>query len=72
MVNMIATGERIERAINAKNIKMYDLADEMGVSVQCVYQWKDGKRTPSLDNALILSRVLDTPFNELFVEFKED
>ena len=55
------TGKRIKQLLQDHGYKVKDIQGAMGFETpQVVYKWLSGKSLPSLDNFVILSRLLNT------------
>lgn len=68
VIDMKATGANIKRLREEKGIKMYNLQRIMGLnSTPAIYQWQSGKRIPSIDNLLILSKLFGMHIDEILV-----
>lgn len=52
-------GERIFCARKNKNLTGVQLASQLNTSKQRISNWENGRRTPSLDDALALEKILD-------------
>lgn len=63
-----ATGERIRELLLKYGYSVKDIQEVMGFeNPQAVYKWLSGKSLPSLDNLLILSKVLHTSIEDILV-----
>lgn len=63
-----ATGRRMRQLIREKGYSVREIQEAMGFeNPQAVYKWLSGKSLPSLDNFLILSRVLHTSIEDILV-----
>lgn len=63
-----ATGRRMRRLILENGYSVRDIQEAMGFeSPQAVYKWLSGKSLPSLDNFLILSKILHTTIEDILV-----
>ncbi len=63
-----ATGNRIRELLLNKGYTVKDIQEVMGFeNPQAVYKWLSGKSLPSLDNLLILSKVLHTSIEDILV-----
>lgn len=63
-----ATGERIKTLLDLHGYKVKDIQHAMGFeNPQAIYKWISGKSLPSLDNLLILSRILHTRMEDILV-----
>lgn len=62
------TGQQIKRLIQEKGYTVKDIQDIMGFSnPQAIYKWMSGKSLPSLDNLVILSRLLHIRMEDILV-----
>lgn len=62
------TGKQIKRLLDEKGFSVRDVQSVMGFeNPQAVYKWISGKSLPSLDNILILSRMLNTSIENILV-----
>lgn len=67
------TGSRIKELISDNGYSVRDIQEFMGFdNPQAVYKWLKGKSMPSLDNLLILSKVLHTSIEDILVYTGED
>lgn len=58
--------------LKEKEISVYWLANELGVTAQCVYRWINGTGTPSPKTILLLKEILGVPAEEVLQYFAED
>ena len=62
------TGSRIKSLLRESGYTVRDIQNAMGFeNPQAVYKWISGKCLPSLDNFLILSRLLNTSMTGIFL-----
>lgn len=62
------TGDRIRQLITENGYTVRDVQEVMGFeNPQAVYKWLSGKSLPSLDNLLILSKLLNKTMEEILV-----
>ena len=62
------TGSRIKSLLRESGYTVRDIQNAMGFeNPQAVYKWISGKGLPSLDNFLILSRLLNTSIEDILV-----
>lgn len=54
-------GERIRSARKNKELSTVKLAEQMGMSFQVVSHWENGRRTPTLESIISLSKILEVP-----------
>lgn len=63
-----ATGDHIKKLLKQKGYSVKDIQSVMGFeNPQAVYKWISGKSLPTLDNLLILSKVLHTSMEDILV-----
>lgn len=61
-----ATGARIKELRKQKHLKVEDISRFMGFeSVQAVYKWQRGESLPTVDNLYALSRLFETPVDDI-------
>ena len=68
VIDPIATGKniirlRVERGMSVRDLQAYFGFEEP----QAIYKWVSGKSLPSLDNFIILSRLLHTSIENILV-----
>ena len=62
------TGKQIKRLLLENNYTVKDVRNAMGFeNPQAVYKWISGKSLPSLDNFIILSRLVHTSIEDILV-----
>lgn len=62
------TGKRIKQLLQDHGYKVKDIQGARGFETpQVVYKWLSGKSLPSLDNFVILSRLLNTSIEDILV-----
>ena len=62
------TGKRIHALLAENGLSVRDVQTAMGFeNPQAVYKWLSGKSLPSLDNLVILSRILHTNMEDILV-----
>ena len=65
-INMKKTGAQIKRFIKESGYTIRDIIEITGVSTeQTIYKWYSGKSIPSLENLLILCKLLGLQITEL-------
>ena len=70
VLDMKATGARIKELRKAHHLKVEDVAQFMGFeSEQAVYKWQRGDSLPTVDNLYALSRLFDTPMDDILIQF---
>ena len=62
------TGSRIRELLDVNGYTVKDIQGAMGFeNPQAVYKWISGKSIPSIDNLLILSKILHTSIEDILV-----
>lgn len=62
------TGKKIKKLLDASGHTVRDVQRLMGFNnPQAIYKWLSGKSLPSIDNFVILSRLLHTSIDNLLV-----
>lgn len=62
------TGKQIKKLLKANGYSVKDVQKVMGFeNPQAIYKWISGKSLPSLDNFVILSRLLHTSIDNILV-----
>ncbi len=62
------TGRRIRKLLSENGYTVKDIQSAMGFeNPQAVYKWISGRSLPSLDNFIILSRLLHTSIEDILV-----
>ena len=62
------TGNQIKKLIKEKGYTVKDVQGAMGFeNPQAIYKWMAGRTLPSLDNLIILSRMLHTKMEDILV-----
>jgi len=73
IIDLQATGRRIEMLMKANGYCVKDLQVYFGFGApQAVYKWLWGKNLPGLDNLMALSRLFNTPMDDILVEKGHD
>ena len=68
VINMIATGQNIQRLRVQSGLTVSNLQQIFGFSTpQAIYKWQRGTALPTLDNMVILSAVFHTNINNILV-----
>lgn len=68
VVDMIATGRRIQDLRKIAGLSVKDLQDVFGFTTpQAIYKWQHGSDLPTIDNLIVLSAVLGVPMDEIIV-----
>lgn len=67
-IKPLETGLHIKRLIVEQGYTVKDIQGAMGFeNPQAIYKWISGKSLPSLDNFIILSRLLHTGIEDILV-----
>lgn len=62
------TGQRMKRLLAERGYTVKDVQSVMGFeNPQAIYKWLSGRSLPSLDNFIILSRLLHTSIEDILV-----
>ena len=73
MISTKETGKRIRKLLADGGISVREVQERMGLeSSQAVYKWLHGKSLPTLENTLLLSRMLGVNMEELLVGTKDE
>ena len=68
VIDMEATGRNIARLRRAVGLRVRDVQEVFGFSTpQAIYKWQHGEALPTLDNLLLLSRLLKASVEEIIV-----
>lgn len=72
-IDMVATGKQIRALRRARGLRVEDVSDYMGfTSPQAVYKWQRGDSLPEVENLLALSRLFETPIENILRERGEE
>lgn len=72
ILDLQATGEQIKKLRVQKRMSVTDICEYMGFeNPQAVYKWQRGESLPTVDNLFALSRLFDTPIDNILCEKKE-
>lgn len=67
-IQQAETGDRMKALLKKNGYTVKDIQGAMGFeNPQAIYKWLSGKTLPSLDNLLILSRILHTTIEDILV-----
>lgn len=67
-INMSATGQHIEALVKAHGYSAKDVQEYLGLSApQAIYKWFRGATLPSIDNLFALSKLFDTPIDQILI-----
>lgn len=69
ILDLQATGEQIKRLRVEKRMSVTDICEYMGFeNPQAVYKWQRGESLPTVDNLFALSRLFETPIDNILCE----
>lgn len=67
-ISKVETGSRIRRLLKESGITVREIQEQMDLeSPQAIYKWLNGHSAPSLENLLILSKLLRVSMEEIIV-----
>ena len=67
-IDPVLTGQNIIRLRKEAGLTVHDLQIIFGFnSPQAIYKWQCGASLPSIDNLIVLSRVLRVPMDDILV-----
>lgn len=67
-IQPVETGKRIKQLLSEQNYTICEIQGAFGFeNPQAIYKWIAGKSLPSLDNFIILSRLLHTNIENILV-----
>ena len=67
-VNMVATGQNINRLRIAAGMSVKDMQMVFGFATpQAIYKWIHGTAMPTIDNLVILAAMLDVTMDDIVV-----
>lgn len=67
-IDMVKTGQNINRLRKLAGISVKDLQDIFGFTTpQAIYKWQHGTALPTVDNLVILAAVLGVSIDEILV-----
>ena len=73
VIDLAATGRSIERLRKAAGCSVRELQRAMGFSSpRAIYKWQQGQTLPTLDNMVLLSRLLGRGIEEILVFVGEE
>ena len=72
-VDMAATGKQIRALRRARGLRVEDVSNYMGFTTpQAVYKWQRGECLPEVENLWALSRLFETPIENILRERREE
>ena len=67
-IDMIKTGENINRLRKLAGVSVKDLQDVFGFATpQAIYKWQHGAALPTIDKLVVLASVLDVRIDDILV-----
>ena len=67
-ISKVETGRRLRKLLDWHGVTVREIQEEMGLeSPQAIYKWLNGRALPSIENLLILGRLLNVPMEDLLV-----
>ena len=68
MIDPVLTGENITRLRKQAGLSVHDLQRIFGFnSPQAIYKWQSGASLPSIDNLIVLAKVLNVRMDDIVV-----
>lgn len=68
MIDPVLTGENIMRLRKQAGLSVHDLQRIFGFnSPQAIYKWQSGTSLPSIDNLIVLAKVLNVRMDDIVV-----
>lgn len=68
MINMQKTGANIKMLMKLNNIKVIQIQDILGFNTpQAIYKWLRGESMPTIDNMVILAKLLNTTIDNIII-----
>lgn len=72
ILDLQATGQQIKKLRKEKQMTVTDICEYMGFeNPQAVYKWQRGESLPTVDNLFALSRLFETPIDNILCEREE-
>ena len=67
-IDMIRTGENINRLRRDAGISVRELQEVFGFATpQAIYKWQHGTTLPTIDNLVVLARILGVSMEDILV-----
>ena len=67
-IDMMATGQNINRLRKQAGLSVKDLQDMFGFATpQAIYKWQQGVALPSIDNLVVLAAILQVRMDDILV-----
>lgn len=72
-INVQATGQNIAHLLKARQLSVRTLQTYFGFDTpRAIYKWLRGEHLPSVDHLFALSKLLQTPMQDILVETEQD
>ena len=72
ILDLQATGQQIKKLRKERQMSVTDICEYMGFeNPQAVYKWQRGESLPTVDNLFALSRLFETPIDNILCEREE-
>lgn len=66
VIDVQKTGKRIKKLCRHKGVSVKEIQEYMNLAcLQTVYNWQAGKTLPSIDNFIVLSRLLNRSIDSI-------
>ena len=66
VINIVATGENIDKLRKESNLSIRELAEILGFTTpQAIYKWIHGMNLPTIDNMVILAEMFNVTVDEI-------
>jgi len=67
-IDMVRTGQNINRLRKQAGVSVKDLQDVFGFATpQAIYKWQHGNALPTIDNLVVLASVLGVRIDDILV-----
>ena len=68
MVDMVRTGQNINRLRKLAGVSVKELQDVFGFATpQAIYKWQHGTALPTIDNLVVLAAVLGVRIDDILI-----
>lgn len=66
-IDMDATGEKIQELISTSDYTIKEIMDATGRTKATVYNWKAGRKLPTIDNIVVLSELFGVGLDDIIM-----
>lgn len=66
-INMALTGSNLRKIMDEKDISVMDISNRLDISVSAIYHWFYGISLPTIDNLVIVARLLGVTVDDILV-----